>query len=251
VRLLILSDIHANLEALEACLEAAPPYDYVINLGDIVGYGASPNEVTAISRQLCRVFVRGNHDKAATGAMDLDSFNPIAAMAALWTRETLEEDNLEWLRDLPQGPLEVEGLGDVLLVHGSPLDEDEYIIVQRDAIQPLMASQHKLTLFGHTHIQGGFSVVGQKWETLRPAYRHKRESDNFEYALDPKGKYLINPGSVGQPRDGDSRAAFLLLNTQRWSVTYYRVPYDLDAAQQRILEAGLPDRLATRLADGR
>jgi predicted phosphodiesterase len=251
VRLLILSDIHANLEALEACLEAAPAYDYVINLGDIVGYGASPNEVTALSRKLCRVVVRGNHDKAATGVMDLDSFNPIAAMAAFWTRDNLEEDHLEWLKQLPPGPVEVGELPDVLLVHGSPLDEDEYIIVQRDAVEPLMMAQKKLTLFGHTHIQGGFSVVGERWETLRPAYRQKRDRDSFEYALDPKGRYLINPGSVGQPRDGDPRAAFLLLNTERWSVTYHRVPYDVDAAQQRILEAGLPDRLATRLQDGR
>ena len=251
MRLLILSDIHANLEALEACLEAAPQYDYVINLGDIVGYGASPNEVTQLSRKLCRMFVRGNHDKAATGVMNLDSFNPIAAMAALWTRDTLTPEHLQWLKELPQGPVGVVELPDVLLVHGSPLDEDEYIIVLRDATEPLMASRHKLTLFGHTHIQGGFSVIGQRWETLRPAYNGKRDRDEFEYALDPNGRYLMNPGSVGQPRDGDWRAAFMLLDTERWTVTYHRVPYDLELAQEKILDAGLPDRLATRLADGR
>ncbi len=134
VRILLLSDIHSNLEALEACLAAAPPCDRVVNLGDIVGYGANPNEVIERSRSLGKVFVRGNHDKASTGLMELQDFNPIAGMAALWTREQLTPENLEWLRSLPEGPIHLDELPGVQFVHGSPMDEDEYVVTLRDAI---------------------------------------------------------------------------------------------------------------------
>ena len=107
MRVLLLSDIHSNLEALEACLAAAPPHDLVVNLGDVVGYGASPNEVIERVRGLGTIFVRGNHDKAASGAMDLKDFNPIAGLAALWTRDQLTPENLKWLRALPQGPVQI------------------------------------------------------------------------------------------------------------------------------------------------
>src|SRR5205814_4970570 len=113
VRVLLLSDIHSNLEALEACLAAAPAHDIVVNLGDIVGYGASPNEVTERSRGLGKLFVRGNHDKAATGLMDISDFNPVAGLAALWTRDNLTAENLEWLRALPHGPMQFDDLPEV------------------------------------------------------------------------------------------------------------------------------------------
>ena len=138
MRALLLSDIHANLEALEACLAAAPSFDLVVNLGDIVGYGASPNEVAARSRELGKIFVRGNHDKAATGMMELDDFNPMAAAAALWTRNTLTPENLEWLRGLPHGPVSLPDFPDVQLVHGSPNDEDEYVVSLGYALAPLI-----------------------------------------------------------------------------------------------------------------
>ena len=125
MRILLLSDIHANIEALDACLAAAPAHDVVVNLGDIVGYGASPNEVAERSRHMGKIFVRGNHDKAATGLMDLDDFNPMAAAAAIWTRDELTSANLEWLRALPHGPVPLPEYPDVQLVHGSPNDEDE------------------------------------------------------------------------------------------------------------------------------
>ncbi|HKE25942.1 MAG TPA: metallophosphoesterase, partial [Bryobacteraceae bacterium] len=128
MRVLILSDIHSNLEALEACLTVAPAYDEVVNLGDIVGYGASPNEVIDRSRALGKYFVRGNHDKASAGLMDLKDFNPVAGLATLWTREQLTPENLAWLRDLPQGPILIDGLPDAQFVHGSPLDEDDYVV---------------------------------------------------------------------------------------------------------------------------
>ncbi|MGB2606683.1 MAG: metallophosphoesterase family protein, partial [Candidatus Sulfotelmatobacter sp.] len=139
MRILLLSDIHANLEALEACLAAAPPYDLVANLGDVVGYGASPNEVVDRSRELGKIFVRGNHDKAATGLLALDDFNPMAAAAAMWTRDHLTAEHHEWLHALPQGPLELEGFPEVQLVHGSPEDEDTYVVSIGDALIPLLA----------------------------------------------------------------------------------------------------------------
>jgi len=160
VRILLLSDIHANLEALEACLAAAPSFDLVVNLGDIVGYGASPNEVCGRARDIGQTFVRGNHDKAATGLIDLDDFNPIAAAAAIWTRDQLTPENFDWLRLLAPGPLSLLELPGVQLVHGSPNDEDEYIVSLGDALAPLITLAVPRTFFGHTHLQGGFFANG-------------------------------------------------------------------------------------------
>lgn len=270
LRVLLLSDIHANLEALEACMAAAPRHDVVVNLGDVVGYGASPNEVTEKSRKLSQYIVRGNHDKACTGQMELHDFNPVAAAAALWTQENLKPKNMDWLRQLPAGPLPMrpdarlggeapkpqsEQVADPaipLLVHGSPLDEDEYVIAVPEALEVLMRSRVRLTLFGHTHVQGGFSLgVEAGGQSFRPSYGNSRDRQDVSMTLAPQTRYLINPGSVGQPRDGDWRAAFLLLDTTATQVTFYRVPYDIKGAQQRILDAKLPPRLATRLVEGR
>ncbi|MDP9267912.1 MAG: metallophosphatase family protein [Acidobacteriota bacterium] len=252
MRILIISDIHANLEAMDASLAAAPPHELVLNLGDVVGYGASPNEVMDRSRKLGKHFVRGNHDKACSGVSGIDGFNPVAGLAALWTMKELTPDNLGFLKALPQGPLQVDGLGEVQLVHGSPLDEDEYIIVQRDAYEPLTKATVAITFFGHTHIQGGFSANSEgQWTTIRPLYASKGKIEKFDLQLAASTKYLLNPGSIGQPRDGDPRAAFLSYDTDKNVVTFHRVPYDIKGAQTRIFDAKLPDRLALRLADGR
>src|SRR3954469_9085760 len=128
VRLLVLSDIHANLDALEAALAAAPPYDAVANLGDVVGYGACPNEVVERVRGLGEIFVRGNHDRACSGLTDAGDFNPIAYAAATWTRRALSEENRTWVRDLPRGPITDADWPNAQFVHGSPLDEDDYIL---------------------------------------------------------------------------------------------------------------------------
>lgn len=251
MRILLISDIHSNLEAFDACLTAAPAYDLVVNLGDVVGYGANPNEVIERSRNLGKHFVRGNHDKAAAGLMDLKDFNPIAGMAALWTREQLTADNLRWLRELPQGPIQLPELPQVQFVHGSPIDEDEYVVTPRDALEPLMATAVPLTFFGHSHVQGAFSSNPSDGAGLRPVYKTVGQRESTEMELRPGVEYLINPGSVGQPRDGDWRAAFALFDSQSNTVAFYRVPYDLKSAQDRILAAHLPQRLATRLAAGR
>jgi predicted phosphodiesterase len=251
VRILLLSDIHSNLEALEACLAAAPAHDLLVNLGDIVGYGASPNEVTDRSRDLGKIFVRGNHDKAATGLTVLDDFNPMAALAALWTRDELTLENLEWLRALPQGPVTLPEFPDVQMVHGSAIDEDEYVVSLGDALVPLVALTVPLTFFGHTHVQGAFFAGDSAADGFRPEYRTVGRIESVPLQLQPSVRYLINPGSVGQPRDGDWRAAFALFDTDAQVVHFYRTPYDLKTAQDRIFAANLPPRLATRLAAGR
>lgn len=251
MRILVLSDIHGNLDALEAGLAAAGPYDTVVNLGDVVGYGASPNEVIERSRGLGKYFVRGNHDKASSGLMDLKDFNPMAGLAALWTRDQLTPENLEWLRGLPQGPIQIPEAPEVQFVHGSPMDEDEYVVTLHDAMGPLSARPVSLTFFGHTHLQGAFSFKTAGGDAYRPSYRTIGQSEISQFALKRDVRYLVNPGSVGQPRDGDWRAAFAIFDTDRRVVTFQRVPYNLKSAQDRIFAANLPQRLATRLAAGR
>jgi diadenosine tetraphosphatase ApaH/serine/threonine PP2A family protein phosphatase len=251
VRILIISDIHSNLEALEACLAAAPAYDRVFNLGDIVGYGANPNEVTARSRDLGTVFVRGNHDKACSGVSSVDGFNPIAGLAALWTRERLRPEHLEFLRELPMGP--IEPLEGVQCVHGSPRDEDEYLLIASDAYQQLVQARDPLTFFGHTHVQCGYLYEpgSKSGRQVVPVYSSKKTADSVTLELEEGTAYLINPGSIGQPRDGDPRAAFAVYDTESRTVTFHRVPYDIAAAQEKIFAAGLPERLAIRLEEGR
>ena len=253
MRVLILSDIHSNLEALDAVLAAAPAYDEVWNLGDVVGYGANPNEVIDRVRGLGSVFVRGNHDKACSGVAGLEDFNPIAGRAARWTRFVLSAEHTGWLSQMAAGPVMPDG-SEVSCVHGSPLDEDEYVLTVRDAWAPLTRVRSRINFFGHTHLQGGFATNGEEWFRITPQY-HSRGADEFELPLRENGRYLINPGSVGQPRDGDWRAAFALYETDPESgarrVMYHRVPYDVKHAQKSIVAAGLPDRLATRLRDGR
>jgi diadenosine tetraphosphatase ApaH/serine/threonine PP2A family protein phosphatase len=252
MKILIISDIHGNQEAMEACLTAvAGGYEQVYNLGDVVGYGASPNEVVDRSRALGGVFVRGNHDKACSGVADASDFNHIAALAAFWTQKQLTPPNLEWVKNLPAGPIRPPDLPRVQCVHGSPLNEDEYIIVVRDAYEPLIESEIPITFFGHTHIQGGFSWHDDQWATLRPVYEKQNEAESFALPLAETTRYLINPGSIGQPRDGDWRAAFAVYDTDAGVITFHRVPYDVESTQRKIFEAKLPDRLATRLREGR
>jgi diadenosine tetraphosphatase ApaH/serine/threonine PP2A family protein phosphatase len=265
MRALILSDIHANLDALEAVLAAAPPHDTVWNLGDSVGYGANPNEVIDRVRALGVVFVRGNHDRACCGLLSLEDFNPIASRAAQWTQSNLTEEHTEWLRALAHGPLDPSlGSADgsatnghapngsaVSLMHGSPLDEDEYVLSMRDAWEPLHATGARINFFGHTHLQGGFGADGETIFRLSPFYNTRNAAEEYVVELRAGARFLINPGSVGQPRDHDWRAACGLYDDERNTMSFLRVPYDVRAAQVKIIRAGLPDRLAFRLREGR
>jgi diadenosine tetraphosphatase ApaH/serine/threonine PP2A family protein phosphatase len=255
VRLLLLSDIHANLEALEACLDAAPSFDKVMNLGDVVGYNASPNEVCERVRAMDAPVVRGNHDRACSGVSGLSEFNLVAAISARWTQMTLQPEHLDWLRDLSPGPLRREDLPGVEFVHGSPRHEDEYVLNGSTAEADFHLPGHAgVIFFGHTHVQGGFAEKGSSTRLLTPGYGKRDGVVHWEMTLNPAERYLINPGSVGQPRDNDWRAAFALYQTDGDApptVTFYRVPYDIQQTQARILEANLPERLATRLGVGR
>lgn len=261
MRALLISDIHANLEALEAVMAAAPGHDVVWNLGDVVGYGANPNEVIDESRRLGHIFVRGNHDRVCAGLGGIEDFNPVAQRAARWTECVLTGEHRDWLRQMAVGPIAPDGPF-VRCVHGSPVDEDDYLMTVRDAFPALDATDARITFFGHTHVQGGFATNGDDWFRLAPQYathrnghgQHKapsEEPESFDLELRQGARYLLNPGSVGQPRDGDWRAAFALYDDAGMILTWYRVPYDLKEAQQRIIDAGLPDRLALRLKDGR
>ena len=251
MRALIFSDIHANIDALDAVLEAAPQHDVVWNLGDVVGYNAAPQAVIERSRSLGTMFVRGNHDRACAGLTGAENFNPVAYRAVQWTRGQLAPDTLEWLKQMPAGPVLPEGMP-VSCVHGSLLDEDEYLLSTDDAEGQFERTRTPITFFGHTHVQGGFAANDAgEWVQLRPAYSGDQIVESYELDLRGSAKYLINPGAVGQPRDRDWRAAFALYDDQAARVTFFRVPYDVRAAQTRILRAGLPDMLASRLGVGR
>ncbi|MDR3763249.1 MAG: metallophosphoesterase family protein [Acidobacteriota bacterium] len=252
MRLLLLSDIHANLEALEACLDAAPEYDAVACLGDVVGYGGSPNQTLDLVRAINPILVRGNHDRACSGLENTDRFNPVAAAAALWTQQQLSDRNLDWLRALPKGPVRHERWKNACFVHGSPVHEDAYITSNGAAGEALQQEEAAFTFFGHTHVQGAFAWSNGKAEavTAEPM-RTASRLHATRIKLAPEKRYLFNPGSVGQPRDLDRRAAFALYDTVKHEVRFYRTPYDIKRAQQRILEAGLPKALAFRLEEGR
>ena len=246
MRALVVSDIHGNLQALQAVLAASGAYDQLWNLGDVVGYGGNPNEVIEILRSSAVVNVRGNHDRVAAGLTSSHGFNPVAAQAAAWTRATLTSENLHWLQQVSKGP--VQASAGTLAAHGSPLDEDHYILSMRDAWTPLQRMAASVTFFGHTHVQGAFLQNGAEWEEVRPACA---EDGSCRVALTEATRMLGNPGSVGQPRDHDPRAGFALYDDEAGTILFRRVVYDLAGAQSAIRVAGLPDRLATRLETGR
>ena len=246
MRYLIVSDLHANLEALHAVLaQSAGAYDRSICCGDLVGYGADPNLVCDWARLNCAVVVRGNHDRASTGQDDLEWFNPVARNAAVWTLQELSVENTDYILGLPRGPVTVEAFQ---VFHGSPYDEDEYVIAAGEANQAFSYMETRVAFFGHTHVQGGFIWNQSRVETI---LRTPAGSDSQSMIIDPDCAYMINPGSTGQPRDGDPRAAYAIYDTEAQVVTYRRVVYDVAAAQQKIHDAGLPPILADRLSVGR
>ncbi|HEX2162836.1 MAG TPA: metallophosphoesterase family protein [Thermoanaerobaculia bacterium] len=245
MRLLVLSDVHGNVEALDAVLARVrrKRFDAVLMLGDVVGYGAAPNQVVERLLDLAPPMhgVRGNHDKVATGIDRGAEFNEVALAAARWTERRLTPSNLRWVRDLPRGPREVAP--DLAICHGSPLDEDVYVFSDYDAEQIFAAHRPRVTFFGHTHVTSAFVETPAR-VVVRPLRGEGR------LVLDPGFRYLLNPGSIGQPRDRDPRASFMTFDTRRQVVRWYRVPYPVEKAQERIRRAGLPGVLADRLAAG-
>jgi len=248
LRYLFLSDIHSNLEALEQCLAmAAGKYDEIICLGDLVGYGPDPNAVIIRLRSLARIIIRGNHDKACCGLSDAAEFNPLARLATDWTREHLTPEHIEFLKNLPLGPLTLDWFE---IVHGAPVDEDEYILGPGQALPALRNLKVQAVFFGHTHYQGGFMLSPKgRFQSIRCA--SKEDGLTVTLAMEDGGRYLVNPGSVGQPRDGDWRAGFAILDSEKRTVEYYRTPYDLPSTQEKMRAGGLPEALIRRLEFGR
>lgn len=246
MRALICADIHANLEALEAVLALArqKDVDHLVVLGDLVGYGGAPAEVVERLRAWDgpSTLLRGNHDKVVAGLADDAEFNELARASAAWTRAQLDETQLEFVRDLPVGPLAFGDCG--TLCHGTPFDEDVYIFSPLEARQAFDSTLDSLTFFGHTHLACFFLERGER------VGAYMVRGDDGELELEPEARYLVNPGSVGQPRDGDPRAACILFDTERRLLRWQRLEYAVDRAQQRILDAGLPPPLAERLAVG-
>ena len=247
MRYLLISDIHANATALEASLDAVKgQWDRIFCLGDIVDYGPDPNEVTERVQQLAPVIIRGNHDKAVAGISDMEDFNPVAQTAAQWTRRQMRPDTLKYVAQLPPGPMSVDG---ITMVHGAYEDEDEYVFVPGQAMGGLLESPTDVTFFGHTHHQGGFSYRGGQIDMI-----HLRPDHGPKFAalrIEPGTRYLLNPGSVGQPRDGDPRAAFAIADLDHGVIEFWRVPYDIAAVQKRMEQAGLPFSLVERIGVGR
>lgn len=236
---LIVSDIHANREALEAVLEEARgQYDRIVCLGDLAGYGADPNFTVDWARANVSAIVRGNHDKVCAGLESLYSYRPAAREAAEWTLNTLTAENRAYLERLPRGPLPYEGFD---LAHGSPLDEDEYLVTMNDVAAIAKEIETPLSFFGHTHHQGGFLIARGGVKIIDP---------RLVLELEGRYRYLVNPGSVGQPRDGDPHAAYAIYRPEEAAVEFRRAPYDAAAAAGKIRAAGLPDALASRLLTG-
>ncbi len=236
---LIVSDIHGNREALEAVLaDARGQFERIVCLGDLAGYGADPNFVVDWARANVSAIVRGNHDKVCAGLDSLYSYRPAARAAAEWTLNILTPENRTYLERLPRGPLRYEGFD---LVHGSPLDEDEYLMTIGDVASIRNELDTHLSFFGHTHLQGGFLIARAGVKKIDP---------RLVLDLERQYNYLVNPGSVGQPRDGDPHAGYAIYRPKERIVEFRRAAYDAAAAAEKIRAAGLPIALASRLLSG-
>jgi predicted phosphodiesterase len=246
LRAAILSDVHSNLPALEAVLEAidAAELDELWCLGDVVGYGAQPDECARLIEERCAACLVGNHDLAVLGALDVGAFSDQAAAAVRWTRAAAAEATFEFLRGLePRGSR--QGVG---MFHASPRDPIwEYVLSLDQAEDAFDVQEERIGLIGHSHVSSFFTRAEQS----RPGYAQGAQAGEGAVLGLESGAWLLNPGSVGQPRDGDPRAAWMELDTERWTARFHRVPYDVAAAAESILDAGLPSSLAERLGAGR
>jgi diadenosine tetraphosphatase ApaH/serine/threonine PP2A family protein phosphatase len=246
LRAAVLSDVHSNQPALEAVLAAVEKagVDELWCLGDVVGYGAQPDACADLIREHCDLCLVGNHDLAVLGGLDISSFSETAAVAVEWTRENASAATLEFLRGLAPAASR-EGIG---LFHASPRDPVwEYVLSIDQADEGMDALAERVGLIGHSHVSLFFS---------RPARARAGDTqgaqagDGAMLGLE-SGEWLLNPGSVGQPRDGDPRAAWLELDTTEWAVRFHRTTYDVATAAETIVAAGLPSQLAERLGVGR
>ena len=246
MKYLIVSDIHSNKEAFAAVLSFVrrKRWDKAVFLGDLVGYGANPNQTVDMLRGLKPLAaIRGNHDKVCSGFEGGELFNRIALQAAMWTRGRLTPQNLKFLRSLPKGPAVVDGR--FAIAHGTPIDEDAYIFGELEALNVFRQTDFPICFFGHSHFPVIFALTPDAITTCLT------EAPSFRFKLEEGARYLINPGSVGQPRDGNPSASFALYDSTKRVVSIHRLAYPVSQAQRKILRAGLPRPLADRLAIGR
>ena len=245
MQFLILSDLHANWHALEAVLaNAEGQYQQVVCCGDVVGYNPNPAKVLDWTRAHCAPVIRGNHDKAVAGVDDLEWFNDVAKASALWTMGELTEEQLSYLRRLPEGP---SLLPEFQMWHGSPVDEDEYLSTPQEAAPRFENFEAPLAFFGHTHLQGGFF---SRYGRVGSIPQVPKKQNEIVIELEPDVLYMVNPGSVGQPRDRDPRAAYAIYDSEKSTVALRRVEYPVKETAAEIKEAGLPDELGLRLFVG-
>jgi len=245
MRYLVFTDIHGNLEAFLAVLKAVQKkrLDYYLFLGDLVGYGASPNEV--IQRLLALKplsLVRGNHDKAVCGLDSVQTFNPIAAAAIHWTREKILRRNRDFLSRLKTSPELVDER--ITICHGAPFDEDYYIFGEFDAAEAFHHIQTQICFFGHTHFP---FVYSEKDGVVEGTFM---EGNSVEVRLEKDVRYLVNPGSVGQPRDRNPRSSCAVYDSETRLLKFFRLEYNIEEAQRKILAERLPPALAERLSLG-
>jgi diadenosine tetraphosphatase ApaH/serine/threonine PP2A family protein phosphatase len=240
MRIAVVADVHANLEAFQAVLAHAGDLDELWSLGDIVGYGPDPGACITLLHTYPHIAIAGNHDYAATGVISTEDFNPFAAEAALWTSKQLSLEDQLWLSNLSAVHIE----GEFTLAHGSLNDPVWDYLVSLDRARGHL--QHQTTpygLVGHSHLPQVFTEGQTRLQ--------QASLDNAEEVPLGSRRLIVNPGSVGQPRDGDPRASYCLLDTEKRRLTLHRVPYEIEVTQAKMRAVGLPDYLAQRLDEGR
>ncbi len=241
MRIGLVSDVHGNIEALEAVLAAIPTDVPLLSLGDLVGYGPDPGAAIDALRPRLQAAVLGNHDVAAIDGYGLELFNPVAREALEWTRRVLEPSHVAWLDGLAY---EIR-MPDYLMVHGMPVDYFRYLLDKGDAAAAFAATDAPLVFVGHTHLA--------EYYALRPdgAIEHGERASGGGLALEPGWRYVVNPGSVGQPRDCNPEAAYAFYDREASTVSWQRVPYSIALVRAKIAAAGLPAACGARLEVGR
>lgn len=244
MRYLIFSDIHSNLEAFEKFISQRriKQIDKYLFLGDLVGYGPNPNEVISLFREMANMHtVRGNHDKVIANLESSSLFNPAAAFSAEWTKLHIAETNMHYLKNLARGPLVVDRC--VTICHGSTFDEDYYVFSIFEAVESFKFMETSIGFFGHTHFPIIYYLRNDKMDVVPLV-------DNTRIKLDANTRYLVNPGSIGQPRDKNPNSSFIIFDSTKRELQFIRYAYDVKSTQRKIREAGLPELLASRLETG-
>ena len=244
MKYLIFSDIHSNFEAFESLLRCPPVIeaDKHLFLGDLVGYGASPNQTIDLFKEITSIYsIRGNHDKVIANLESSSLFNPVAAFSAEWSKLQIAEDNQAFLKQLKKGPEVVDHF--ITICHGSTFDEDYYVFSMFEAVESFKFMETSIGFFGHTHFPVIYLLRNEKIDIVPLTQETKIK-------LDPNTRYLVNPGSIGQPRDKNPNPSFIIFDSNKKELQFKRFTYNIKETQRKIREAGLPEILASRLESG-